>query len=93
MQVTVPLDVNVVDAKIIGPVERKVFGKPECDSNVKKGNITDVTCGFENVDFARGGIYHGSADEPRSGEGVEVYQRTCTLQLTPMLVTQQTIDQ
>jgi hypothetical protein len=59
--------------------------KPECDSNLKKGNITDVTCGFENVDFARGGIYHGSADEPRSGEGVEVYQRTCTLQLTPCL--------
>jgi hypothetical protein len=83
MQVTVHPDINAVDAKIIGPVERKVSGKPECDANVKKGNITDVTCGFENVDLKNGGTYHGSADEPRSGEAPDVYQRTCTLDFAP----------
>jgi len=79
-------DTHTVDFTIVGSVERAVDGKPDCDANVEKGNNVYVTCGFENVNLATGGTYHGIADEPLTVVDTDLYQGTCTLDLSPLSV-------
>jgi len=82
MRVEITPDLRELAAKIQGPVERKVTGRPDCSANVDQRNSADIVCVFKDVDLVRGGRYRAEDHPPEIWDG-NINQETCTMDLTP----------
>ena len=83
MRVEITPSLRELAAKIQGPVERRVTGRPDCGANVDQGNSAGIACVFQDVDFVRGGHYRAEDHPPEIWEG-NINQETCTMDLTPL---------
>jgi hypothetical protein len=83
MRVEITPSLRELAAKIQGPVERRVTGRPDCGANVDQLDRADIVCVFQNVDFVRGGRYRAEDHPPEIWDG-NINQETCTMDLTPL---------